>query len=69
MCGLYGNDVFHCRKPHQRGVTSTYKDMYKLKWRVNLGEGEVSDGPPKTSNTNDREALHADFITMQQISK
>jgi len=60
---------FPFRKPYQRGVASTYKDMYKLKWRVSLDEVEVCDGSRRNSNEREREVLHADFITMQQISK
>ena len=66
---LVVNERLVCRKPHQRGVASTYRDMYKLKWKANLADVEVSDGSVKNSNKIERETLHADFITMNQISE
>ncbi|CAK8688139.1 unnamed protein product [Clavelina lepadiformis] len=67
------NDMLICcsinnRRP-QRGGSSTYKDMYKLKWRVALDVVEVTDGSPRPSHQAERETLHADYIKLQQIAK
>nr|CAB3222855.1 rho guanine nucleotide exchange factor 10-like [Phallusia mammillata] len=68
------NDMLICcsitnRRPHQRGTSSTSKDMYKMKWRVGLDVVEVIDGSLRPSGFEERESLHSDFILLQQINK
>jgi len=55
------------RRPYQKTVSSTSKDMYKVKWRVGIDVVEVIDGSLRPSTLVEREALHSDFIHLQQI--